>query len=645
MTVLDSISLNVISLNIHKASYKKGLADLFRLRDVIRSLDCDLVFLQEVVGANERIDSDRLGFSSQFEFLADELWPHFSYAKNSVYNGGHHGNAILSKYPIRDWNRSNISTNYLEGRGLLHCLVEIPTAKERFFLHALCVHLDLTQMGRSKQFELIKNRIAQHIADSEPVILAGDFNDWNQKAEEIFVNEIKMSEAHVLMSGKNARTFPSFKPFLSLDRIYVRNIEVEGCVVPDEPVFSVLSDHRPIKANLRIRAGRTECKGVLRQASFEFYRSGQGLLNELIGMIESAKQSVSIHIYTFASDRVGTTILAALERAARRGIKVSLLIDAIGSLETNQVVFSKLRAAGAKVRFFNLFLSWRRIHIGRRLHQKIVLVDQRNLLLGGMNFSDSYFYATEGSLPWLDFAVSVKDFDGSLLDQYMSDIYKKSPINIHPKLPIFHFETEKKELGLSINDWLKGYFQINRIYLKRIEEAKESLYIVNAYFIPDLRLVRALKRASERGVDIHIVIPYRSDVKIAKWVGESIYQPLINSSINIYQWTPSILHAKLMIVDAKILILGSFNLDISSRFFNLDANVELVDQKTLDEALTQIRGILRNECKKVQNKRGKINGNIAMILKSFLASMIVKLTIVLMYLTFPKNRMPNQNMD
>ena len=247
--------IKILSYNIHKGfdwnNRKYGLQEM---KDLIRSTGADIVFLQEVVGKNKVFEEKGL-IDSQFEFLADEVWQHYSYAQNAVYDNGHHGNLIMSKYPIESYVNLNISTNSWEKRGMLVCNIKIPVSPENpseRSIFAACLHLNLFHAGRKKQYQQISRyleKINQENVDA-PLIVAGDFNDWNQKSFKTFENILGMKEVHKHSNGNFARTFPANVPILCLDRIYVKNLEI----INSNVVFyeQYLSDHLPIFCELDI---------------------------------------------------------------------------------------------------------------------------------------------------------------------------------------------------------------------------------------------------------------------------------------------------------------------------------------------------------------------------------------------------------
>lgn len=220
------------------------------MREAIRASQADVVFLQEVLGDHQGHAKRVLSWPGpQLEFLADRVWNYAAYGKNAVYSDGHHGNAILSKFPIRSWENINISNHRFESRGLLHAEIDVPSGP----IHLLNVHLDLTGIGRKRQFHRIATRIQSAIPDSAPLILAGDFNDWSVEASQVFEDDLALIEAHKTVHGTHAKTFPSMWPFLKLDRVYVRGFKpLSARTLAGEP-WSNLSDHCAIETLLEPR--------------------------------------------------------------------------------------------------------------------------------------------------------------------------------------------------------------------------------------------------------------------------------------------------------------------------------------------------------------------------------------------------------
>jgi endonuclease/exonuclease/phosphatase family metal-dependent hydrolase len=224
--------VKILSYNIHKGfDWKNQNYFLQEMKQFLSESKADIVCLQEVVGKNSKYKDQGL-IDSQFEFLADQLWPHYSYAQNAVYDHGHHGNLILSKFPILEFENIDLSTNAFEKRGLLVCKIAIPNGqlKEKT-LFVACSHLNLLHAGRLKQYQQIKTQIQLKDKQNIPFIIAGDFNDWNKKSLDIFEHELKMMEVYKTVTGNYAKTFPAFYPLLCLDRIYVKNANIKEALI------------------------------------------------------------------------------------------------------------------------------------------------------------------------------------------------------------------------------------------------------------------------------------------------------------------------------------------------------------------------------------------------------------------------------
>jgi len=240
-------SLKVLSYNIHKGMGVGNRAfTLPRIREALKELQPDIVFLQEVLGQHDKHAARFKEWPTlaQHDFLAEAGWPHAAYGKNAVYSYGHHGNAILSKFPIVEYENIDVSTNAFESRGILHVVVEIPGMAMP--LHCMCVHLNMLRRGRDLQLKHLCRRVIGNVSDQEPLIVAGDFNDWQESASKVLFDDIGLHEAFLGLKGAHAPTYPSRYPVLRLDRVYARGVRTLGGEVLNGPPWSELSDHAPL---------------------------------------------------------------------------------------------------------------------------------------------------------------------------------------------------------------------------------------------------------------------------------------------------------------------------------------------------------------------------------------------------------------
>jgi endonuclease/exonuclease/phosphatase family metal-dependent hydrolase len=256
---LEQVTLKILSYNIHKGfnvGNKQFLLE--EIRAAIRLVDADLVFLQEVCGflpSNPESSVSCLSAESQFEYLADSIWDHHAYGKNAIYQNGDHGNALLSKFPFVCWENIDISTNKYSRRGLLHGVIQINFEKNNKSqtgkLHVLCVHMGLFEGERKSQIKKMCERILEHIPEDEPLILAGDFNDWSASSDRAITQYLNLTEGYKNIHGSLAKTFPSWAPMIKLDRVYVRGVEVQSAEALKGSPWNSLSDHVPLYLELK----------------------------------------------------------------------------------------------------------------------------------------------------------------------------------------------------------------------------------------------------------------------------------------------------------------------------------------------------------------------------------------------------------
>lgn len=244
-------TLHIATYNIHKGfSFFKRRMVIHEVREHLRALNADLVFLQEVHGGHARHARRFLNWPQQpqYEFLADSIWTDFAYGRNAVYDAGHHGNAILSRFPIARWDNEDISEHRFESRGLLHC--EIKPAGWDTAVHCVCVHLGLMAHHRGRQMRALRARVERLVQHDAPLIIAGDFNDWARQAHNELARPLGLKEVFEHTYGRPARSFPAALPLFQLDRIYVRGFGVRQARVHHGHPWARISDHAALTASI-----------------------------------------------------------------------------------------------------------------------------------------------------------------------------------------------------------------------------------------------------------------------------------------------------------------------------------------------------------------------------------------------------------
>lgn len=231
--------IKVLNINIHKGLGWHNLRPTFRELDAnIREMRPDLIFFQEILGR-------------QAESLIIDTWPHYSYGQNVAHPQNHYGNAILSKFPIIYSENFDLSFYNFERRGLLHSIIAIT---DTMHIHLLCVHLGLFVKGRDHQIEHIVKHIQSTISANDPIILAGDFNDWTSRVTKPLIHGLGLQEAFLNFQGTYAKTFPSWAPLLKLDRLYFRDFEILFAQRLIQKSWRSISDHIGLEVDLELIA-------------------------------------------------------------------------------------------------------------------------------------------------------------------------------------------------------------------------------------------------------------------------------------------------------------------------------------------------------------------------------------------------------
>ncbi|MCX8087220.1 MAG: endonuclease/exonuclease/phosphatase family protein [Rhodocyclaceae bacterium] len=246
--------LSIATWNIHKgfSQFNRRMV-VHELREALRRLNADIVFLQEVQGCHERHAARHADWPAlpQHEFLAEGVWGSHAYGRNRVYDHGHHGNAILARFPILFTHNQDVTRFVFEKRGLLHCAVKVPGLE--LPLHCVCAHLSLFGRSRRHQYEALAGFIEANVPKEAPLIIAGDFNDWRGRACELLAPRLGLVEAYAAThpeARRPTRSFPAALPLFRLDRIYVRGLAIESCSVHHGPPWSKISDHAALSARL-----------------------------------------------------------------------------------------------------------------------------------------------------------------------------------------------------------------------------------------------------------------------------------------------------------------------------------------------------------------------------------------------------------
>lgn len=309
----------------------------------------------------------------------------------------------------------------------------------------------------------------------------------------------------------------------------------------------------------------------------------------LVAAIDEAKRDVSLETYIYADDAAGTSVTAALERAALRGVSVRLLIDGFGAKDFRADWRERLQAAKASVLTYRPDIApWTfRTERLRRMHRKIAVIDGCIAFVGGINIIDDLNQVPEGC-PRFDLAVRV---DGPVVADIYVAVEKlwrrvawlrlrqrfSQKLRVNP-FSIVAQPRGDQQVAFVQRDNFRYRTNIENEYLEAIQGARREIFIACAYFLPGARFRHALVQAAERGVRVVLLLQGHTDHTLLQLATRAFYESMLDSGVEIYEYSRSELHAKAAVVDGRWATVGSSNLDPFSLVLAREANVVVKDE-------------------------------------------------------------------
>jgi cardiolipin synthase A/B len=318
--------------------------------------------------------------------------------------------------------------------------------------------------------------------------------------------------------------------------------------------------------------------------AFELYENGPAFFPRMIERINQARHSIDLEIYLFEPGANARYFLAALERAVDRGVAVRLMVDGLGSkafLKQNRVA---LRDSAIRLKVFNplsVFALKKRLH---RDHRKLLIIDRQEMFTGGAGITDQFFNPEKGSFDWREVMVwsrgpvvaDALDLFERLWADDLTTTITEQPASAGPAEDadgyglISFVSNDHDALVQRTRHWLEG--------------ARNRLWFITPYFLPRIEACRRLAGAAERGVDVRLYLPgTNTDHASVRLAGRSHYEPLLSAGVKIFEGTERFSHAKVLLVDS-LLSIGSCNFDFWGLGWNREANLEIQDRNTLEQA-------------------------------------------------------------
>lgn len=333
------------------------------------------------------------------------------------------------------------------------------------------------------------------------------------------------------------------------------------------------------------------------------HRDGAEAYPRMLQAIRDARESVLLETYTFAQDATGRGFADALAERSKAGIDVRVLYDAFGSRATDHGFFGELRAQGVKVVAFHPLARWfAGFPFRSRNHRKLLVVDGRVAFVGGLNIAREYASRAEGGLGWRDTQVEIEGPSALELQHMFLELWRRGGRS-DPQLPTHESAAESDGARVLVvsSQRLRDRWEIARHYRHAIENARHRIWIASAYFLPSLRFSKRLRAARQRGVDVRLLVPGRTDFGPVLYAVQRLFTSYLLAGIRIFEWPGPMMHAKTMVVDGTWSTVGSYNIDHLSVVHNYELIAVVSDpnfgrrmEAMFEEDIARSREITRN---------------------------------------------------
>jgi cardiolipin synthase len=335
--------------------------------------------------------------------------------------------------------------------------------------------------------------------------------------------------------------------------------------------------------------------------------SGRMYFDTLTALIQKSKYSIFLQTYILKDDETGKLIAEELIQAAKRKVKIYILLDGFASSNLHESFINNLKSVGIELLFFKPVFKNNHIYYSRRLHHKIVVVDGRFSLIGGLNIANRY-NEINNLKAWLDFAVLIEGEASLQVENYCKQVrLKTTKIEIETNSEIINRINEiplENQCIVKIrrNDWLMHLNEISSNYIEMLRNANHEVLILCSYFIPGKVLRRSMANASRRGVKITVITAGQSDVPLTKNAERWLYDWLLRNNIKIYEYQNTVLHGKLAVSDQTIVTIGSYNINNLSTYVCLELNAEIKNKLFAQNVQHTLLEIIEKECIEINSK-------------------------------------------
>ncbi len=348
---------------------------------------------------------------------------------------------------------------------------------------------------------------------------------------------------------------------------------------------------------------RTQEKDYTLNNKVQLVHGGSEYFDKLISLINSAAHTIHLQVYIFTADETGQQVTDALVRAVQRGVQVFLLVDGYASQDLPAFFIEQVQTSGVNFRMFEPIFKSSNFYFGRRLHHKVFVADHTIALVGGINIQNKY-NQIDNNNAWFDMALCVEGETAFELSTICCEMWNGGehtenahlPSKIAIPLPIPNSECAVR---VRRNDWVKRKMQIWKSYFNMLNHSTEEIIIASSYFLPGLIFRQRMTRAISRGVKIKVIVAGPSDVLIAKSAEKYLYRWMLRNGIELYEYTKSILHAKVSVADNRRMTIGSYNFNNISAYASIELNLDIRNKPFVSTVQQELNEIIKNDCTRV----------------------------------------------
>lgn len=396
--------------------------------------------------------------------------------------------------------------------------------------------------------------------------------------------------------GRNWRKRKMFSRKGVLDERWIQNVSDRQFSRLSDPELSMTPEIENNRDTIRLMLGNSRALLSLHN-DVRILQNGKATFASLYEALKGAVHSIHLEYYIFENDRIGRQVEKILTRKAAEGVEVRLIYDGVGTLWTEGSIFRRLRRAGVDVEcFMPVAFPWLTSRVNYRNHRKIAVIDGRVAYTGGINIAERYLTGTRMGR-WRDIHLRIEGGAVRMLQSvFITDWHFLRPKEQLDPIKYFRMRSVSQICPVQIavsgpdSDWAT----IMQAFFSAIMKARLRIFIATPYFTPNAAMLTALKVAALSGIDVRLIIPSRSDSRLALWATRSYVQELLEAGIKVYTYQGGFNHSKLVIIDGEFSSVGSANMDMRSFEDNFELSALIYDRGVAEDLERSYEADLRS---------------------------------------------------